>query len=769
MGELRRGEASLSCPAPPRGCCQKMVLAPPPPSTCSSNGGRGAFRHNLPPSSQTNPEEIKKKPSDPANFLQNVSYFTKNSLINLSMLAFFTLILACDAKEVFTNQFYVKLDPAHGHSNPEVLAHAIAKRNGFHSLGPVLGSPHEFHFVHHGLPHARHKRSVPHTRKLKTDPQVHHVFQQSGFKRVKRGYRGGEEMGVLREGPKMVEKKSSWSQLRASLDQDEIDPAVVHPENHYQKLEEMAESKEKRGYDSLKVENMVSLPPPTDPSDPLFTYQWYLKNTGQNGGKVRLDLNVEAAWAQGVTGVNVTTAIMDDGVDYMHPDIINNYNAMASYDFSSNDPFPYPRYTDDWFNSHGTRCAGEVSAAKDNDICGVGVAYNSMVAGIRMLDQPYMTDLIEANSMGHQPDLIDIYSASWGPTDDGRTVDGPRNATMRAIVRGVNEGRRGLGNIYVWASGDGGEDDDCNCDGYAASMWTISINSAINTGENAHYDESCSSTLASTFSNGAKDPNTGVATTDLYGKCTKTHSGTSAAAPEAAGVFALALEANRGLTWRDMQHLTVLTSKRNSLFDSKNRFFWTMNGVGLEFNHLFGFGVLDAGAMVALAKQWKTVPARFHCEAGTALGPARIPMDKSLFLTIDTNACAGMETEVNYLEHVQAVVTLNATRRGSVQIFLRSPMGTRSMILSKRPNDNDNQDGFTKWPFMTTHTWAEYPRGKWSLELTFVDGPPQRGYTKEWTLLLHGTKEAPYTSLPVSDPHSKLAVVKKAHEDRKKM
>ena len=41
-----------------------------------------------------------------------------------------------------------------------------------------------------------------------------------------------------------------------------------------------------------------------------------------------------------------------------------------------------------------------------------------------------------------------------------------------------------------------------------------------------------------------------------------------------------------------------------------------MNGVGLEFNHLFGFGVLDAGSMVALAKQWKTVPARFHCEAG---------------------------------------------------------------------------------------------------------------------------------------------------------
>ena len=37
------------------------------------------------------------------------------------------------------------------------------------------------------------------------------------------------------------------------------------------------------------------------------------KNTGQNGGKPKLDLNVQAAWAQGITGKNITTAIMDDG------------------------------------------------------------------------------------------------------------------------------------------------------------------------------------------------------------------------------------------------------------------------------------------------------------------------------------------------------------------------------------------------------------------------------------------------------------------------
>nr|XP_018916303.1 PREDICTED: neuroendocrine convertase 2 [Bemisia tabaci] len=608
------------------------------------------------------------------------------------------------AGEIFTNSFLVRL---HGSPGNDV-ANLVAARTGFENFGPVLGSLREFHFKHRALPHARTKRSIPHTRRLKIDPLVHTAVQQSGFKRVKRGYK------------------------------------------------------------PLKVENLVPhISPHEDPTDPFFHLQWYLKNTGQNGGKVKLDLNVEAAWAQGVTGRNVTTAIMDDGVDYMHADLKNNYNAKASYDFSSNDPYPYPRYTDDWFNSHGTRCAGEVAAARDNGICGVGVAYDSKIAGIRMLDQPYMTDLIEANSMGHELNLIDIYSASWGPTDDGKTVDGPRNATMRAIVKGVNEGRNGLGNIYVWASGDGGEEDDCNCDGYAASMWTISINSAINDGQNAHYDESCSSTLASTFSNGARDPNTGVATTDLYGKCTTTHSGTSAAAPEAAGVFALALEANPSLTWRDIQHLTVLTSKRNSLFDAKGRFHWTMNGVGLEFNHLFGYGVLDAGAMVALAKQWQTVPARYHCEAGYMKKFQAIPKSGSVILKIHTRVCQGFENEVNYLEHVQAVVTLNSTRRGDVELFLTSPMGTKSMILSRRVNDDDKRDGFIKWPFMTTHMWGEYPQGTWQLEVKFNSDVPQNGFIKEWTLMLHGTKDAPYTNLPVSDPHSKLAIVKKVHEEKK--
>ncbi|CAK8694255.1 unnamed protein product [Clavelina lepadiformis] len=494
--------------------------------------------------------------------------------------------------------------------------------------------------------------------------------------------------------------------------------------------------------------------------DPLYPFQWYINNTGQAGGTPGLDLNVQAAWNMGYTGKGVTVAIMDDGLDYLHPDLRDNYSPESSYDFSSNDPFPYPRYTLNWFNSHGTRCAGEVSAAADNGICGVGVAYNSRIAGIRMLDQPYMTDVIEAASLSYKPEINDIYSASWGPTDDGRTVDGPRELTLRAIVNGVNKGRNGLGSIYVWASGDGGANDDCNCDGYAASMWTISVNSAINDGQTALYDESCSSTLASTFSNGrGRRPGSGVATTDLYGGCTLRHSGTSAAAPEAAGVFALALEANKNLTWRDVQHLTVLTSTPNQLHDSFHQ--WRRNGVGLMFNHLFGFGVLNAEKMVKMAKTWSTVPPRYRCEAGVVVGNFPIPSDGALTLEIDTNACDGKFNHVRYLEHVQAFITLESSRRGDVTINLTSPLDTKSILLSRRPNDEDKTQGFRRWPFMTTHTWGEDPRGVWTLSIGFRGDFPQEGRLTRWALLLHGTQVAPYIDEIVDSRDSKLAISKK--------
>ena len=66
-----------------------------------------------------------------------------------------------------------------------------------------------------------------------------------------------------------------------------------------------------------------------------------------------------------------------------------------------------------------------------------------------------------------------------------------------------SQGRDGKGNIFVWATGNGGlTDDDCNCDGYTTSIYTISIGCIGDHGTSAYYTEKCSSTLAVTF-NGA--------------------------------------------------------------------------------------------------------------------------------------------------------------------------------------------------------------------------------------------------------------------------
>ena len=48
-----------------------------------------------------------------------------------------------------------------------------------------------------------------------------------------------------------------------------------------------------------------------------------------------------------------------------------------------------------------------------------------------------------------------VTPTSWGPDDDGKTVDGPGRLAARAFVQGVSTGRKGKGSIFVWASGNG--------------------------------------------------------------------------------------------------------------------------------------------------------------------------------------------------------------------------------------------------------------------------------------------------------------------------
>ena len=261
---------------------------------------------------------------------------------------------------------------------------------------------------------------------------------------------------------------------------------------------------------------------------------------------------------------------------------------------------------------HGTRCAGEVAAAANNSICSVGVAFNSGVGGIKMLDGD-VTDSTEATSLSFNRNHIDIYSASWGPDDNGEVVDGPGKLARKAFIEGVTFGRKGKGSIFIWASGNGGRyDDTCSCDGYVNSIYTFAISSTSEKSEKPWYLEECPATLTTTYSSGnEKSGDMYITTTDIRHKCTVLHTGTSAAAPLAAGIIALVLEANSNLTWRDVMYIVVLSSRPKAI-KSNN---YMENKRGLLVSSRYGFGLMDARRMVELARTWRNVPKMRTCSS----------------------------------------------------------------------------------------------------------------------------------------------------------
>lgn len=56
----------------------------------------------------------------------------------------------------------------------------------------------------------------------------------------------------------------------------------------------------------------------------------------------------------------------------------------------------------------------------------------------------------------------------------------------------------------MWASGNGGTyGDNCNCDGYVNSVYTLAIGSASERGHFPWYGERCAATMAAAYSSGA--------------------------------------------------------------------------------------------------------------------------------------------------------------------------------------------------------------------------------------------------------------------------
>lgn len=158
-----------------------------------------------------------------------------------------------------------------------------------------------------------------------------------------------------------------------------------------------------------------------------------------------------------------------------------------------------PRLDDD---VHGTRCAGEIAALK-NDVCGMGVAYNAKVSGVRILSSD-ITEGDEAAALNYKYQENQIYSCSWGPPDLGEVAEGPKGIVLEAMKNGIERGRNGKGSIFVFASGNGGHyDDNCNFDGYTNSIYTITVGAIDRLGNYPSYAEKCAAQFFVTYSSGS--------------------------------------------------------------------------------------------------------------------------------------------------------------------------------------------------------------------------------------------------------------------------
>jgi subtilisin family serine protease len=454
-------------------------------------------------------------------------------------------------------------------------------------------------------------------------------------------------------------------------------------------------------------------------------------------------LSIVPAWDR-YSGEGVTIAVCDDGVELDHPDIEINADKDLAFDFLTKRPGGAPVSGED---AHGTSCAGLAAARANNGIGITGAAPAARLTSLRIVGNS-ASPADEARAMAWRRDVIAIKSNSWGPPDDGFPEALPA-VVEAAMKNAVKTGRDGRGTIFVWAGGNGKSDgDNSNYDGYANSIYTIAIGAVSPHGGPAYYSEPGANLIASAPSDNRRLP--GVTSTDLRGgdgyngdlvrfagdyadaDFTKTFGGTSAAAPQIAGVIALMLEANPRLGWRDVQEILIRTAVRNDRSDPR----WVRNAAGLHFNELYGAGVVQASAAARMARTWKNLPAQ-RVETVAVTGPLDIPDGSATGRTLTF----AVSDAIRSVEHVVVEADIAHPFRGDLEIELISPGGTRSTLAEARGDGLRDYDHFK---FMSVRNWGEAAAGTWSVIVRDRRGS-YAGSIRSMKLAVHGTGAAART------------------------
>jgi subtilisin family serine protease len=267
------------------------------------------------------------------------------------------------------------------------------------------------------------------------------------------------------------------------------------------------------------------------PNDEKFIDQWALKNTGQANGTIGSDMKVADAWDLEKGKPNVVVAMIDRGIQYDHPDLAQNMWPSLGYNFLTNNNVITPE-------PHGTGTAGIIGAVSNNSIGISGIAGGDGTAnsGIRLMS----CQTFAGNTNGGFAEAIIwaadhgavICSNSWVFTNAGVY----RQSVLDAIDYFCNYGGGTVlqGGLCVFAAGNNGEE---RLTYPACYERVIGVTGTTNKDIRSSFSNYGSWVDLSAPAGDGSGTNADIITTNTAGYVF--FSGTSACAPQVAGVAAL--------------------------------------------------------------------------------------------------------------------------------------------------------------------------------------------------------------------------------------
>lgn len=350
----------------------------------------------------------------------------------------------------------------------------------------------------------------------------------------------GTQQGISNRISVMLKPTTTRTQFRAILKKVKTDSVVQSPFADRKSWYTIYVNKFNKE-DALDVANRLN-------KSRLFRFadvDWIrvAKLRGLNGSQKtqwgQANMHLSEAWKM-ATGKNIKVAVLDDGVDLLHPDL--KANLEQGYDATGNGAgAPNPG------DGHGTACAG-IIAALNNDFGTVGVAYNARLIPVKIGAEDHHTnELITVDAQigagihwAVEEGKADILSCSWvGGLPDGRTI----YELQQAMIPSAH--RRAV--IIVFAAGN----DNVNYMLFPADLPGVVAVGASTACDTRQTGDQCDEeNWGSNYGDplAVLAPGVQIETTAIQSQYTSGFSGTSAACPQVAGVFALMLEAKPTLT-----------------------------------------------------------------------------------------------------------------------------------------------------------------------------------------------------------------------------